>query len=217
MKSLIICLVSLALAFKVQGQNNYYSKPTPKRITAYVGLNFQTLSPFSSYAISNVPGVGQSLQLGAIYNMPILGKFSISPELAIRQNRADLTYRSPLLDTYEYHVRGFSTQILLPVKYTFQVGRTNTVAIAGGLFIELPMNVRVTEDLTHWDPSNWMESLPVTNSAIHGVAKGWQIAAEYNITPFQMRLYLADRGAIGKDIIHVPSTRITGFTFGVSF
>lgn len=217
MRNFIICLVSLVLTFKAQGQSNYYSETKSKRITAYVGLSFQTLSPFSPYAISNVPGVGQSLQLGAIYNIPILGKFSISPELAIKQNRADLTYRSPLLDTYDYHVRGFSTQILLPIKYTFQVGRTNTVGIAGGLFIELPMNVRVTEDWTQWNPNNWMEQLPVTNAAVHGVARGWQIAAEYNITPFQMRLYLADRGAIGKDIIHVPSTRITGFTFGVSF
>lgn len=217
MKSLIICLLSLTLAFKVQGQNTYYSKPTPKRITAYVGLNFQALSPFNKYAISNVRGEGQNLQIGAIYNIPILGKFSFSPELAIRQNGADLTYRMPILDTFEYHVKGFSTQILLPVKRTFQVGRTTSIGIAGGLFLELPINVRVTEDVIQWNPNNWMYRLPVMNSAIRGVAKGWQIAAEYNITPFQVRLYLADRGAIRQDVVHIPSTRITGFTFGVSF
>ncbi|GAB2559766.1 hypothetical protein [Spirosoma aerophilum] len=218
MKSfVIICLVNLTLAFKVQGQDNYYSRPTPKRITAYVGLNFQALSPFSKYAISNVRGEGQNLQLGAIYNIPISGKLSLSPELAIRQNGADLTYRTPILDTYEYHVKGFSTQIFLPVKRTFQVSKISSIGIAGGLFLELPVNVRVTEDLIQWDPNNWMYRLPVTNSVIHGIAKGWQIVAEYNITSFQMRLYLADRGVIGQDIIHVPSTRITGFTFGVSF
>lgn len=214
MKSLIICLLSLTLAFKVQGQNTYYSKPTPKRITAYVGLNFQALSPFNKYAISNVRGGGQNLQIGAIYDIPILGKFSFSPELAIKQNGADLTYKMPILDTFEYHVKGFSTQILLPVKRTFQVSRISSIGIAGGLFIELPMNVQVTEDVI---PSNLTYRLPVMNSAIRGIAKGWQIAAEYNITPFQMRLYLADRGAIRQDIAHIPSTRITGFTFGVSF
>lgn len=217
MRSLIICLVSLALAFKVQGQNTYYSKSVPKKITAYVGLNFQSLSPYNAYAISNVRGEGQSLQLGAIYNIPILGRFSISPELAIRQNRADLTYQTPILDIYEYHVRGFSTQILLPVKCTLQISRTSNIGIAGGLFIELPINMRVKEDWTNWNPNNLVDRLTVTNSAIHGTAKGWQVGVEYNITPFQFRLYSADRGVIRRDIIHIPSTRITGFTLGVSF
>ena len=213
MKILLACLACMFLTTKGYGQADYYTKPYQPKITVYAGISEQSFKPdLPSYMTPRkMMSWPPTLQVGAAYNVRIHKSFFVSPELAIRGNNASVLIESILKDLYNTSISGYSTQLLLPVKYRVQINQSRSLGISGGLFVELPINMRRSTILSTHDTDSTMITLPITDAAIHKAGKGWQASIEYNQGPFQLRFYTSER----RNFVY--PTRMTGFTFGVSF
>lgn len=205
-------LISLLLASKVLGQD-YYQKPKPHRLAVSVGINWQYLSPVFTWATGNVQSTGSNVQIGLSYNLPFRetgAGFSISPEIALRTNNTELSYQTPIGDAFIRKVHGYSSQILLPVKYRYR-----EFALSIGLFAELPISLRVKEDVNQAGSLEW---LPNIDQRVIQIGRGWQATAEYNLKRLQLRLLVGNRSEINQDYIQlIPPSEMRGCSIGYSF
>lgn len=205
-------LIGLLIASKATGQG-YYQEDRLHRLAISVGINGQYICPIFTWSTQNKQTPSGNTQIGVSYNLPFRKQeagFSINPEITFRTNHTGLSYQTPIGDRFARTIDGYSSQIILPIRYRYR-----EFALSIGLFAEFPLSLRVREKVNQMGSVDW---LPNIDSRITQIGRGWQATGEYNLKRLQLRLFVANRLGISQDHIQLlPYSQIRGCSVGYRF